>query len=123
MKDRLHLGRGIAVLACAASLAGTATVLAPATASAAAPSSCGSKTIKVPVKGQKALTVPVSRIRVEGGATCAEAYAVIRGSLLKELPAGWKGGPGHFKVPDGLTAQTATKGGKTVKFATVGGAS
>jgi hypothetical protein len=118
--NRPHLRRGIAILACTASLAGTATVLAPASASAAAASSCGSKTISVPVNGQKALSVPVSRIRVEGGATCAEAYAVIRGSLLKKLPAGWTVGPGQFKVPSGLTAQTAKKGGKTVKYATVG---
>jgi hypothetical protein len=123
VRNRINPGRGIAVLACAASLAGMATVLAPASASARAATSCGSKTIAVPVKGHKALSVPISRISVEGGATCAEAYAVIRGSLVKKLPAGWTVGPGHFTVPHGLTAQTAKKGKKIVDYATVGGTS
>jgi hypothetical protein len=123
MRSRLQLGRGVALLACTASLAGTASVLAPSSASARAATSCGAKTIQVPVKGQKTLSVPISRISVAGGATCAEAYAVIRGTLTKKLPAGWTVGPGHFTVPHGLTAQTAKKGKKTVNFATVGGTS
>jgi hypothetical protein len=123
VRDRINPGRAIAVLACAAALVGTATVLAPASASAHGATSCGSKTIAVPVKGRKAVRVPISRISVEGGATCAEAYAVIRGSLVKKLPAGWTVGPGHFTVPHGLTAQTSKKGKKVVNYATVGGTS
>jgi hypothetical protein len=121
MKNRLHLGHGAAIVACAASLAGTVTALAPDNASARMGTSCGSKIIAVPQKGGKSLNVPVSRIRVEGGATCAEAYAVIRGAVTKKLPSGWVVRPGNFQVPNGLTAQTARKGEKTVKYAVVGG--
>jgi hypothetical protein len=71
-------------------------------------------------KGGKSLTVPVSRIRVEGGATCHEAVTVIRGALTKNLPGGWVLRHGNFKVPQGLTAQMATKGAKKVGYATVG---
>ena len=120
MEKRVHLGRGAAIAACAASLAGGAAALAPAAASARAASSCGSKTISVAQKGGKTVTVPVSRISVEGGATCAEASTVIRGALVHKPPSGWVVREGHFKVPSGLTAEIATKGGKTVKYSLAG---
>jgi hypothetical protein len=121
MRNRLHPRRVAAILACTASLAGTATALAPGTAAAApAASNCGSKSIKVPQKGSKTVYVAVSRIRVEGGATCAEAFKVIRGAVTKNLPSGWTLGRGKFKVPEGLTAQVAVNGHKKVEFALVG---
>jgi hypothetical protein len=120
MRKRLHLGHGVAILACAALLAGTATAIAPAAASAQGSSSCGSKSIKVPQKGGKALHVAASRIKVEGGATCAEAYAVIRGAVTKNLPPGWVLGRGNFHVPPGLVAQVAVNGKKKVEYAVVG---
>jgi hypothetical protein len=121
MSHRMNPRRAAAILACAVSLAGTTTVLAPGTALAHAASSCGSKSIKVSQQGGKSVDVAVSRIRVEGGATCAEAYKVIRGAVTKELPRGWVLGPGNFKVPPGLTAEVAVNGHKKVKYAVVGG--
>jgi hypothetical protein len=124
MNTRLNLRRGAAILTCAASLAAAAAFVAPvASAAAPAASSCGSKTIKVTAMGGAASNVAVSRIRVEGGATCAEAYAVIRGAVLKELPTGWTLHRGNFEVPHGLTPQIAEKGQKKVKYALVGGTS
>jgi hypothetical protein len=111
--------RTVAMLACAASLAAGAAALGPAGAAARAPSSCGSKDVAVKEAG-KTLTVPVSRITVSGGATCKQAYAVIRGVLLKEVPKGWKVSRGGFKVPHGLVAQQAVDGHKVVRFATIG---
>jgi len=121
MDSRFSFGRGAAILACTASLAAAGATAAP-TAGAAAPSatSCGSKTIEVSDSGAKPVSVPVSRIRVEGGATCSEATAVIRGALLKNPPQGWVVRPGKFKVPHGLVAERATKGAKVVEYATVG---
>ena len=113
------LRRAAAILACAASLAGATAAVAPAGALARAASSCGSKDIAVKEAG-KTLSVPVSRITVSGGATCRQADAVIRGVLLKELPAGWKLTKATFKVPHGLVAQQVVNGRKTVRFATVG---
>ncbi len=121
MGKRLNLGRGVAILACAASLAGTAATLAPGTALAAGgATSCGSKTITVAAKGGKSTQVAVSRISVAGGATCRQAYTVIAGVVTKEVPKGWTIEHGHFHVPHGLTAQVATKGAMTIKFALVG---
>jgi hypothetical protein len=120
MNNRPPLRRAAAVLACVASLAAMA--IAPAAGSAAAkPTSCGARTISVAAKGGKSVEVPVSRISVEGGATCREAIAVISGVVTKKVPAGWTVRAGNFKVPRGLTAEMATKGPKTVKFALVGG--
>jgi hypothetical protein len=97
------------------------TLIAPLGASAAGSTSCGSRTITVPAAGGgKTFAVPASRITVEGGATCAEAYAVIRGVVTKKPPKGWTVRPGHFQVPRGLNAEMATKGRKTVKFALAG---
>jgi hypothetical protein len=119
MKERLNPRRSAALLACVATLGATAVAATPA-AGAPAAHSCGSRTIAVSAKGGKSVTFPVSRIRVEGGATCQEAIAVIRGFVLKKLPKGWAVGPGAFKVPPGLRAQIATNGHKKVKFALVG---
>jgi hypothetical protein len=117
----LILKRGAAVLGCAASLAWSAAALTPATATAAPRAqSCGSKVIIVPVKGGQATKVPASRIRVEGGATCKDAYAVIRGVVAKKLPKGWTVTHGNFKVPAGLVPQVAVNGHKKVMFALPG---
>ena len=121
MNIKLNVRRTLAAIACAGFLAGSATTIAPAAASAAVSGGCGSRTIQIPEKSGKALSVPVSRIRVEGGATCAEAYKVVRGALTKNLPKGWTVGAGSFKVPSGLTAQIAVDGKKKVEYATVGG--
>jgi hypothetical protein len=121
---RLNLRRGAAILGCAASLAGAGAVAVPGAAMAAPkPQSCGSKVITVPVKGGKTVKVSASRIRVEGGATCKDAYAVIRGVVTKKLPAGWTVSHGNFNVPKGLTPQVAVNGHKKVMFALPGGSS
>jgi hypothetical protein len=120
MKDILHLRRAAVVLVCSASLAGTAAVVVPPAAAAPAASSCGATSITVKHGGGKPVSVPVSRITVEGGATCAEAYKVIRGALAKKPPQGWTVSEANFKVPPGLNAMVAVNGHKRVKYALVG---
>jgi hypothetical protein len=125
MKTRLHLGRGVAILACSASLAGTAIVAAPA-APAFAATNCGNKSIKIHPEGGKPFNYPVKAIEVEGGATCAEATKVIAGLLGGKLPQGWKSVTPHYELPkalteEGLFPQLAKKGSKKVKFAVHGG--
>jgi hypothetical protein len=124
MKSKLHLGRGVAILACTASLAGAAAIAAPGAAVAA--TNCGNKSIKVHPEGGKPFNYPVKGIEVEGGATCAEATKVISGLLAGKLPTGWKSVPAHYKLPkaleeEGLFPQLAKKGSKKVKFAVHGG--
>lgn len=124
MKSRLHLGRGIALLACAASLAGTAVVVAPTAAFAA--TSCGNKSVKIPVEGGKPIHYPVKAIFVEGGATCAEAAKVIGPTLAGMPPSGWKSVVAHYELPkalaeEGLLPQLVKKGSKKIKFAVHGG--
>jgi hypothetical protein len=118
MKSKLHLGRGAAVLACAASLAGTAAVVAPTAAWAA--TTCANKTIKIQVEGSKPIPVPVKAISVEG-VSCAEAYKVIKGVVAGEPPNGWKSYAANFPTPEGLVPQAVKKGSKKIKFATPGG--
>jgi hypothetical protein len=117
MNGRLPRSRTVAILGCTVALVGAA--LAPG-ASAQGGTSCGSRTIAVSAKGGKTVTVPVSRIRVEGGATCKEAIHVIGGFVKHDVPDGWAVGPGAFKVPRGLHAEIATNGHKKVKFALIG---
>jgi hypothetical protein len=124
MKSNRYLGRGTAILACAASLAGTAAAVTPTAASAA--TGCGNKSIKIHPEGGKPFNYPVKAIEVEGGATCAEATKVISGLLAGKLPTGWKSVPAHYKLPkaleeEGLFPQLVKKGGKKVKFAVHGG--
>jgi hypothetical protein len=122
MKSKLHLGRGAAILACAASLAGTAVVVAPTAASARVASSCPNKSLPIqPEVGGQILHIPVRAVTVEGGATCAEAYAVISGGLTGKPVKGWKTAIGKFKAPEGLVPEVATKGSKKIKFAVQGG--
>jgi hypothetical protein len=125
MKTRLHLGRGAAILACAATLAGGAIAIAPA-APALAATKCGNKSIKVHPEGGKPFNYPVKAIEVEGGATCAEGTQAISGLLAGKLPSGWKSIPAHYKLPkaleeEGLFPQLLKKGSKKVKFAVRGG--
>jgi hypothetical protein len=125
MKSKLHLGRGLAVLACTASLACTALVVAPVSPAVAA-TSCGNKNLKIQVEGGKPFHYPVKAIVVEGGATCAEATQVIAGIVEGHAPAGWHSIPAHYKLPkaleeEGLFPQLAKKGSKKVKFAVHGG--
>jgi hypothetical protein len=125
MKSKLHLGRGAAILACAASLAGTAAVVAP-TAASAAGTSCGNKNIKVTFEGEKAEHILVKAVTVEGGATCAEAVKVIAGQLGGKPVSGWKGVTPHYELPkalteEGLFPQELKKGSKKVKYAIHGG--
>jgi hypothetical protein len=124
MKSKLHLGRGAAILACAASLAGTAAVVAPTAASAA--DNCGNKSIKVTFEGEKPVHILVKAIAVEGGATCAEAVKVIAGQLGGKPLSGWKGVTTHYELPkalaeEGLFPQELKKGSKKVKYAIHGG--
>ncbi len=124
MKINLHLGRGVAVLACAASLAGTAAVVAPTAASAA--TSCGNKSVKIHPEGSKPFNYPVKAIYVEGGATCAETTKVIGGVLAGMPPSGWKSVIAHYELPkalaeEGLLPQLVKKGSKKIKFAVHGG--
>jgi hypothetical protein len=125
MKSKLHLGRGTAILACTASLAATSLLVAPVSPAAAA-TKCGNKTVKVPVEGGKPVNYPVKAIEVEGGATCAEAAAVIGPFLAGQPPAGWKSVTPHYELPkaladQGLFPQEVKKGGKKIKFAIRGG--
>jgi hypothetical protein len=121
MKSKLHLRRGAAILACAASLAGTAVAVAPTAASARAGTSCGNKNVKVPVEGSKPIHLQVQAISVEGGATCAEATKVIAGVLSGKPPSGWKSVTAKFEPPEGLIAQEVKKGSKKIKYAVQGG--
>jgi hypothetical protein len=122
MKTRLHLGRGAAILACAASLAGTAIAVAPTAASARAASTCANKSVAVtPEGGTRTLHIPVKAISVEGGVSCAEAYKVIAGVLTGKTPSGWKTAIAHFEAPEGLVPELAKKGSKKIKFAVQGG--
>ncbi len=120
MKTKLHLGRGVAILACAASLAGTAIAVAPAAAAAAA-TKCGNKSIKVLVEPGRSIHIHVRAISVEGGVTCAEAVKVISGTLNGRPPAGWKSVPAKFEPPAGLVAQEVKKGSKKVMYSVRGG--
>lgn len=118
--NRLHFGRKLAILATAASLVGTGAAVAPAAASAhAGAKSCGSKSIAVSAGGGKKVRVPVSLIKVSGGATCAQATTVISAYVQHKTPKGWTVREGTFDVPHGLTAEIATKGKMMVRFALV----
>jgi hypothetical protein len=119
MKSKLHLGRGAAILVCAAALAAVA--VAPTAASARGASTCPNKTVKIPVEEGKPFPLPVKAITVEGGVSCAEAYKVITGVLAGEPPAGWHSYAAKFEAPEGLVPQAVKKGSKKIKFATRGG--
>jgi hypothetical protein len=121
MKSKLHLGRGAAILACAASLAGTAIAVAPTAASARAASSCPNKSIKIPEEEGPSIHIPVKAITVEGGVSCATAYKVIAGALVGKPLSGWKTAIGKFEAPEGLVPEIAKNGSKKIKFAVQGG--
>jgi hypothetical protein len=125
MKSKLHLGRSAAILACTASLAGAATVVAPI-APAAAATKCGNKVVKIPQEGGKPFNYPIKAVEVEGGATCGEVTKVLAGVLSGEPPAGWKSVPAHYELSkalqeEGLLPQMVKKGSKKIKFAGHGG--
>src|SRR5882757_7464082 len=121
MKTKFHLGRGAAILACAASLAGTAAVVAPTAASARGASTCANKVVKIPVEEGKPFPLAVKAITVEGGVSCAEAYKVITAVLAGNPPAGWHSFSAQFEAPEGTFPQGVKKGSKKIKFATRGG--
>jgi hypothetical protein len=121
MKTKLHLGRSAAILACAASLAGTAAAVAPTAASAAGASTCPNKTLKIPAEEGKPFPIPVKAISVEGGVSCAEAYKVIVGALQGKPVSGWKTAIAQFEAPLGFEPEIAKKGSKKIKFAVQGG--
>ena len=123
MKTKLHLGRGAAILACAASLAGTAAVVAPTAASAAR------RCRPAPTRPSRSQPKEASRLpaagegdHVEGGVSCAEAYKVIaaRPSRASRPPAGSRS-RGNFEAPEGIVPTGLKKGSKKIKFATQGG--
>jgi hypothetical protein len=118
MKTKLHLGRGVAILVCAAALA--AAVIAPTAASAAA-KTCANKTVKLQQEGGSVYPYPVKEISTEGGVSCAEAYKVIREYIEGSQPAGWKSFTVHTEAPEGLYAQGLKKGSKKIDFAGRGG--
>jgi hypothetical protein len=123
--SKLHLGRGAAILACTASLAAAATVVAPV-APAAAATSCGNKVVKIPQEGGKPFAYPIKAVEVEGGATCGEVTKVLAAALSGNPLPGWKSVPAHFELPkklveEGLFAQEVKKGSKKIKFAGHGG--
>ncbi|HEY0278756.1 MAG TPA: hypothetical protein VGC32_10870 [Solirubrobacterales bacterium] len=125
MKGKLHLGRRAAILVCAASLAGTAFVLAPA-APAAAATKCGDKTIKVPEAGGKPLLYPVKAVEVSGGAVCGEVASVLTSVISGHPKPGWKGVTAHYELPkalqdEGFLAMEVKKGSKTIKYGGHGG--
>jgi hypothetical protein len=119
--NRLHFGRKLAILATAASLVGTGAAIAPAASAHAGTKNCGSKSIAVSAGGGKKVRVAVSLIRVSGGATCAQATAVISAYVVHKTPKGWRVREGNFDVPRGLTAEMAIKGKMMIRFALVGG--
>jgi hypothetical protein len=122
MKSKLHLGRGAVILACAASLAGTAVAVAPTAASARAASSCANKSVPIqPEPGGRILHIPVKAITVEGGVSCTTAYKVITGALTGKPVSGWKFATGQFEAPEGLVPQIAKKGNQKIKYAVQGG--
>jgi hypothetical protein len=121
LKTKLHLGRGAAILACAASLAGTAIAVAPSAASAGGANACPNKSLAIKTEGGQTLHIPVKAIKVEGGVSCAEAYKVIAGGLEGKPLPGWKSAIGHFEAPEGLVPEIAKKGSKKIKFAVQGG--
>jgi hypothetical protein len=122
MKNKLSPGRLAAVRACAASLAGTATAIAPAAASARAGSKCPDKSFALkPPAGGKTVNATAKAISVQGGVGCAEAYKVIRGSLEGKVVNGWAIRPGGANAPKGFIAEMAEKPGKTIKFAVPAG--
>ena len=125
MKSKLHLGRGAAILACTASLAGTAIVVAPISPAVAA-TKCGNKTVKIPQEGGGAFPYPIKAVEVSGGATCGEVTKVLASILGGNPLPGWKSVTAHYELPkklqeEGLYAQEAKKGSKTIKFAGRGG--
>ena len=115
MKHRVLLGRGAAILACAASLAGTAVAVAPSAAAAKVATKCADKTLLVKSQGGP-VHVPVKAITVEGGIACAEAYKLLVGAM--EVSNGWILSPGNFEAPKGYEARMAKKGSKKIEFAT-----
>jgi hypothetical protein len=121
MKTKLHLGRSAAILACVASLAGTAAVVAPTAASARAVSTCANKSVLVKPESGGNLHIPVKAITVQGGVSCAEAYKVITNSLAGKPLNGWKVALGKFEAPEGLVPEVAKKGSKKIQFAVQGG--
>jgi hypothetical protein len=120
MKTRLHLGRSTAILACVASLAGTAAFLAPSAATAKAATSCANKNFPIKSGTAPAIHVPVKAITAEG-TSCAEADKLIRGTLEGKLPSGWHSALGQFKVPVGLIPTEITKGSKRITYGVRGG--
>jgi hypothetical protein len=121
MKSRLNLGRGAAVLACVASLAGTAIAVAPSAASARSGTKCADKSLAVKPESGPVLHLPVKAVTVEGGVSCAEAYKVVTKSLEGVTPKGWKFAIGKFEAPEGMVPEIAKKGSKKIKFAVRGG--
>ncbi len=122
---KLHLGRGAAILACTASLAGTAIVVAPVSPALAA-TKCSNKTVKIPQEGGKPFPYPVKAVEVSGGATCGEVTKVLASILGGNPLPGWKSVTAHYELPEalveeGLFAQEVKKGSKTIKFAGHGG--
>jgi hypothetical protein len=122
---KLHLGRGAAILACTASLAGTAIVVAPVSPAVAA-TKCGNKVVKIPQEGGKPFAYPVKAVEVSGGATCGEVTKVLAGVLGGKPLPGWKSITAHYELPEALVeegffAQEVKKGSKTIKFAGRGG--
>jgi hypothetical protein len=121
LKTKFHLGRSAAILACAASLAGTAAVVAPTAASARGASSCANKSVKLEPEVGHPIHFPVRAITVQGGVSCAEAYKVITATLQGNLPKGWKSAIAHFEAPEGLVPQELKKGSKKIRYAVQGG--
>jgi hypothetical protein len=113
--SKLQVRRAVAVFACGASLAGAATASAAPAGTKA--HSCGARSITLPHKPSETVKVAISRIRVEGGVTCAVAIKVIRGAVLHQIPGEWKVSHGNFKVPHGLVAQQAVNGHKRITWA------
>jgi hypothetical protein len=117
MKTKLRLGRVAAVLACAASMAGTAIAIAPTAASARAGTKCPEKSLVVKsASGGTTIHATAKAISVQGGVGCTEAYKVIRGSLEGKA-SGWTIRPNGPNAPEGFVAEVAEKSGKKIQFA------
>jgi hypothetical protein len=111
--------RTLALLGCAASLAGATLAVVPSAASAAG--TCPSKTLAVKPTGNRTIHVPVKAVSAQG-LSCAQAYKVMTLVIGGKTPKAWKNVPATFKAPSGLVPQEfKASGGRLIRYAVQGG--
>ena len=111
--------RTLALLGCAASLAGTALAIIPSAASAAG--ICPNTTLAVKSGGSRTIHVPVRAVFAQG-LSCAQAYDVMTLAIGGKTPKTWKSVSATFTVPSGLVPQELkASGGRVIKYGIHGG--